>query len=272
MQSLSYPEMTTATATRTYRRRIRPVPQTTHVPMTQSPAAVRVLIVYEPGIVGDALTTMLRNAPGIAVTGCAKSPYEALRTLYTCDVVLVSASLPDSKALKLCGSVKDADPRKKVIVIADADTEAAMLRYFEAGADGFVHETSTAAALIEQITAVHRSEVVLSRKMAGLMVARLAQLAQLCGGARADVTLLETLTGRERQVLQLVKDGRANKDIARDLDIAVGTVKNHVHNILDKLNVARRKDAAMLLTIAERKRDIDGEGAQPDRPLVRRTA
>lgn len=271
MQSLPYPETTSQPRTRMYRRRVRALPQAS-IPAPRTQDAVQVLIVFEPGIVGDALTTMLRNAPGISVAGCAKSPYEALKTLYSCDVVLVSASLPDSKALKLCGSIKDADPRKKVIVIASTDTDAAMLRYFEAGADGFVHETSSSAALIEQITAVHRGEVELSPKMAGLVVARLAQLAQLCGGARADVTLLKTLTGRERQVLQLVKDGRANKDIAQDLDIAVGTVKNHVHNILDKLNVSRRKDAAMLLTIAERKRDVESSGAETDQAPMRRSA
>lgn len=129
-----------------------------------------------------------------------------------------------------------------VVVLALDDNGSEVLSCIEAGARGYVTREGSVDDLVATVRSVARGEMLCSPRFAAVMVQRLAALAS------ARVTDESTpLTSREREIVALLDRGLANKEIARTLGIEVATVKNHIHNILEKLHVRRRAEAAARL-------------------------
>ena len=166
------------------------------------------------------------------------------------DVVLVSTRLPDQGALRLTEAIARDHPEVRVLVLGLAESEEEILRYVEAGAAGYVLKDDSVEELLRNVRAVHSGEAVVSPEIAGALISRVGELAQLFADAFA-IDKSADLTPREREVLKLLGQGLTNQEIADRLVIELGTVKNHVHSILDKLNVSSRKDAAAYLAIME---------------------
>ena len=144
----------------------------------------------------------------------------------------------------------------KVIVTGLSDSEAAILQYIEAGVSGYVLRDDSVETMLTTIRAVHAGEAVISPSVAAALMARLAELAELAkaAGGNSPVTTsdaLPDLTPREREVLSLIALGLSNSEIAERLTLELGTVKNHVHHILEKLNVSSRQDAVAYLAALE---------------------
>jgi DNA-binding NarL/FixJ family response regulator len=114
-----------------------------------------------------------------------------------------------------------------------------MVDFIEAGADGYVLQESSAARLAEAILSIHAGTLPCSSRIASLVLDRILELSR---GREPDHEV-EALTGREREVLQLIARRLSNKEIARQLGISNQTAKNHVHNILEKLGVHSRREA-----------------------------
>jgi two-component system, NarL family, nitrate/nitrite response regulator NarL len=202
------------------------------------------VVVSDIRLYRDGLAELLGRRPGLEVVGIAASLAAAVgETRHRRpDIVLVDvAARPRPAAI---GELVRAIPETKVVALAVADADEDVLGYAEAGVVGYVTRESSLDELVSAIESVARDEMVCSPRMTATLLRRVAELA----AARApDTARAARLTGREVQIVRLIEDGLSNKEIARRLYIEVATVKNHVHNILEKLQVKRRGEAAALL-------------------------
>lgn len=210
---------------------------------------IRVLLVNEMRLVGNVIASVLEDESDIEVVGRAASVDEALALATESDVVLVSTRLPDNGALKLTSAIAKADPSVKVLVLGLGESKGRVLRYVEAGADGYVLKNDSVDDLLRHIRAAQRGKALVSPKIAAALMSRVTELAQLFAEIESGISESADLTPREREILELIGQGLTNQEIADRLVIEVGTVKNHVHSILQKLDVSSREDAASYLAL-----------------------
>ena len=122
----------------------------------------------------------------------------------------------------------------------------------EAGATGYVLKDHSLEDLIETVRAAQDGKVFVSPQIAAALMKRLSDLAQMFSEVENNVTNTTNLTARELEVLELIGKGFTNQQIAENLVVEIGTVKNHVHSILEKLNVKTRDEAAAYLAFIKR--------------------
>lgn len=204
---------------------------------------VRVLIVNEVPLISNVIAAIMEEERDIEVIGSVTAGGEALEKADQCDVILVSTRLADGEALRLTQALTDTHPQVKVLVMGLAESETEILQYVEAGAAGYVLKDDSVDELIKHIRAANRDEAIISPEIAAALISRVNTLAQTFADI-ASVPGSVDLTPREQDVLKLIGHDLSNREIADQLVIEVGTVKNHVHSILSKLNVSSRQDAA----------------------------
>lgn len=213
---------------------------------------IRVLLVNEFQLIGNIIAEVLKDEPDIEVIGCVTTPQSALAKVANDDVdmVLVSTHLPNDGALRLTGTMTEVDSSLKVLALGVSENKERVLQFVEAGASGYVRKDDSVDDLIKAIRAAHKDQAKVSPKVAATLMARVSELTDL-------LTLIDSgmpedyseLTPRELEILELIAKGCSNQKIADHLFIEVGTVKNHVHSILNKLDVRTREDAAAYLAI-----------------------
>lgn len=203
---------------------------------------ISVLIVCEIRLYRDGLQRSLDQRRSLEVVGTAASADDALVELEALcpEVVLLDTSL--SGATQLIGALLEQAPLVRVVVLGVAEEPHAVLECVEAGAAAYVPRDASLEDLTAAVEAAARGEVLCSPEIAGSLCRRVAALA----GERAQQPDVAVLTQREREILALIERGKSNKEIARDLSVKLPTVKNHVHNILEKLGVNGRGAAAAL--------------------------
>jgi two-component system nitrate/nitrite response regulator NarL len=155
------------------------------------------------------------------------------------DIVVIDTRM--TGGLSVTRRLRNALPLAKLIVVGLADKERDVIPYIEAGINGYVSPEAGATELVRVVSGTVRGESPCSPRITAALMARLATLA-------TDHSISDArLTGREMEVLELVEEGLSNKEIATRLHIAVQTAKNHVHNILSKLNLRHRAEASSWL-------------------------
>ena len=200
----------------------------------------RVLIVDDTQLYLEALAGILASQALIAAVEIARDSDGALHHLITSspDVVLVNTAMADSSLiLRMIAHVAEQVP---VVALGVSESEAEVISWAEAGVAGYLFKTGSLGDLLAIIQRAAQGEALCPPRITAALLRRVAALA-------AELRLeagTTRLTVRERQILELVDEGLSNKDIARRLSIEVRTVKNHVHNILEKLQVKRRGEAA----------------------------
>jgi DNA-binding NarL/FixJ family response regulator len=202
---------------------------------------IRVFIIDEVPLISGVLATILQEEPDIKVVGCATSLDEAVSLLKNGDVALVSTTMPGNSALNLIQSLAKVQSSIKVVAIGLPDSEETILLYVEAGIDGYVLRDDSVDELLQKIRAAHKGEAAISSQIAAALMQRVAELKEQCDD-EADPESLQTLTPRETEVLDLLQKQLSNQEIADRLVIELGTVKNHVHSVLKKLNLNSRYD------------------------------
>jgi DNA-binding NarL/FixJ family response regulator len=212
---------------------------------------IRVLLVTEIQLIGNIVAAILEEESDIEVAGCVTSPDEALVRMADADVVLVSPRLPQGGALKLTTAIVEAYPAVKVLAFGLTISKARVLKYVEAGADGYVAKDDSVDDLVRRIRTAYQGKAEVSPEIAAALMTRVTKYAQLYAEVESGVYADAALTPREREILELIGEGLTNQEIADRLVIEVGTVKNHVHNILQKLDVSSRQDAAAYLSFIE---------------------
>lgn len=188
----------------------------------------------------DGICRLLENGRDIRVTGVASSHRAAVSALRArpVDVVLLDTPLADAEdTLRALGA-----PDQKVVVLGVVEREEDVIGWAEMGAAGYVSREGSSDDLAKTIRAVARDGTLFPPQMVAALLRRLAVRA--AASAHAAHPPGEVLTPRERQVADLIGEGLSNKEIAQRLCIELPTVKNHVHNILRKLEVSRRGQAA----------------------------
>jgi two-component system nitrate/nitrite response regulator NarL len=218
--------------------------------MTQEDQAgskrITVLIAHEVRLVRDGLASLLLKSPELAVVELPleENKLKEKQKGDTVDIVLAVAWSDINDAPSRIRKIKYAFPDAKIVVIAISETENECLEYIEAGASGYVLSGSRPEDLIETIQKVHRGEVSCPPDVLARLFERIVSLR-----AQIEITKdsqLSSLTQRELEVLHLVADGMSNKEISVRLGVELQTVKNHVHNILEKLRVSNRREAVAL--------------------------
>ena len=208
---------------------------------------IRTLIVDEHRISGTVLAAVLSEEPDIEIIGVATSAQETIDRIQCCDIVIINTSIKEDAALDITRFGLSPDVNAKSLVMGIPESEDVILRYIEAGAAGFVLKDDSVEGLIETMHAVHNDEAILPPNLAARLMNRVAELAHAYETAGSlDGSMADELTRREQEVLDLISEGRTNQEIADTLIIELGTVKNHVHNILKKLNVNSRREAAAI--------------------------
>jgi len=205
---------------------------------------IRVLLVDDQALFREGLRTLLSVQPGIRVVGEAGNGQEALaKTRALCpDVVLMDLRMPLLDGVAATRQLRKTCPASRVIVLTTFDDDEYIFDGLRAGAVGYLLKDVSSEKLVEAIHAAARGESVLQPSVAAKVVAQFARLADQV--PRAPAALVEPLSEREREVLRLIAGGKTNREIAAQLFIAEGTVKNHVTNILGKLDVHDRTQAA----------------------------
>jgi DNA-binding NarL/FixJ family response regulator len=170
---------------------------------------------------------------------------EALRTFRDLEpeVVLLDAAMPH--AVAAVQALVAAEPDTRIVVLGIEEDDAVVVAYAEAGVSGYVPRSADRAGLCTAIETVAAGGALCPPRIAASLLKRVAVLS--APGRRE--TQASRLTLREREIVELVRDGLSNKEISRRLGIEVATVKNHVHNILDKLDVHRRGEVDAVLKV-----------------------
>jgi len=216
---------------------------------------IKVLLVIEARLIGNIFASVLGEEADIEVAGCVTSLQDALEFIQAqeVDIVLGSAGLPDQGALEFTRVIMDRELSTKVLALGlSEENKNEALRYIEAGACGYILKDSSVTELIEAIQLAQKGEAQISGRIAGALMERLFYLARMFSAVENKMDGDVRLTSRELEVLQFIGEGLTNQEIAARLVVEVGTVKNHVHSILEKLNVSNRDEAASYLAFIKK--------------------
>jgi DNA-binding NarL/FixJ family response regulator len=213
---------------------------------TQEP--IRTLIVDDHALFRRGLEIVLATESDIEVVGQAGDGTEAIERASEAlpDVVLMDVRMPRSSGIEACRAIKEVAPSAKIIILTMSDEEEDLFEAIRAGASGYLLKDIPLDEVSEAVRAVNGGQSLISPAMAGKLLTEFAALAKRDQEEVPQQVPAPKLTDREMQVLKLVARGMNNRDIAKELFISDNTVKNHVRNILEKLQIHSRMEAVMV--------------------------
>jgi len=208
--------------------------------------AIRVLLVDDQALFREGLETLLSVHRDIQVVGQACNGREAVDVAAAVrpDVVLMDVRMPVLDGVRATRLLKETQPECRVIVLTTFDDDEYIFDALRTGAAGYLLKDVASARLVEAIRATARGESILEPSVAAKVIAEFTRVSSLVPAAQME-QLVEPLSERELEILALIARGASNKEIANQLFIAEGTVKNHVTHILGKLGVRDRTQAAL---------------------------
>jgi DNA-binding NarL/FixJ family response regulator len=200
---------------------------------------IRVLLVDDHQVVRRGLRTFLEVQPDIEVVGEAGDGDDGVRRAEELhpDVILMDVKMPGTDGIAALRKMRESGSKARVLVVTSFTEKRTVVPALRAGAAGYLHKDVDPDALAGAIRSVHAGHVLLQPEVAGALLSM-----EEAGSGHGRGT---TLTEREREVLSLIADGRSNREIARALVLSEKTVKTHVSNILMKLDLADRTQAAL---------------------------
>ena len=215
--------------------------------MTRDDAPIRILIADPHGLFREALRTGLESEQDLRVVGEARSGPEAVAEIERSlpNVAIVEMDLPITDAAATTALIKDRIPSCRVLVLGATEDCRRLTEVLDAGANGYLTKESLLAELIDATRAVHRGDTLIPPRMLGPLLTTLLRRKRELDGAHARIA---RLTRREREVLAMLADGANNDYIARMLVISPQTARTHIQNILTKLSVHSRLEAAAFVT------------------------
>jgi NarL family two-component system response regulator LiaR len=205
------------------------------------PEPITVMIVDDHEMVRNGAKGYLDAQPEIAVVAEAESGEEAVRLAreYVPDVVLMDLVMPGMDGVEATRKVKDISPRTQIIILTSFHEDEHIFPALQAGAISYLLKDVKAGELVEAIRRAAKGEATLHPRVAARLIKQFSQ------GQPDRNNLFAELTDREVEVLTLIAKGFTNQKIADDLVISIGTVKGHVSNILSKLHLTDRTQAAV---------------------------
>lgn len=205
---------------------------------------IKILIADDQSLFREGLNTLLSIQPDFKIVGEAGNGEEAIKLalLHKPDIILMDLRMPVLDGASATRRIMSNLPDIKVIVLTTFDEDRDIYEALRAGAIGYLLKDVSSEKLFEAIRAAHRGEYFLHPAITAKVVAEFSKITHIQGEV---VELDNPLSGREIEILRLISTGMSNKEIADQLVIAEGTVKNHVSNILSKLGAKDRMQAVL---------------------------
>ena len=208
--------------------------------MTVATRAVRVLIADDQTLFRAGLSRLLNEDPRVEVVGQAIDGADAAKQAAKLkpDVVLMDLKMPNLDGIEATRQITEADPGVKVLILTTFETDNHVIQALKVGASGYVLKDSTADAIVSSIVAVMSGERVMASAVANRVL-------EMLTGTTTPKEFYDGLTNREIEILKLLANGMANKQIAYRLKISEKTVRNHVSNTYEKLGIYDRSQAVL---------------------------
>jgi DNA-binding NarL/FixJ family response regulator len=199
--------------------------------MVSTPEQIKIMVVDDHFVVRMGLSTLINSQADMTVVGEATNGKQAIALFETCkpDVTLMDLRMPEMGGVDAITAIRRENPECRIIILTTYDGDEDIYRAFQAGARAYLLKDMHRDDLLEAIRAVHRGQRFIPPAVASSLADRMPR---------------SELTTREMEVLKLIVKGMSNKEIAQVLEIAEGTVKIHVNNVLSKLGVSDRTKAA----------------------------
>ncbi|NMG75702.1 two-component system response regulator NarL [Aromatoleum diolicum] len=207
--------------------------------MTETPQSV--IIIDDHPLFRKGLIQLLRTVPGFRLVAEAADGKEGIAHILRLrpDLLLLDLNMKDMSGLEVLRFVKQADLDTRVVMVTVSDAAEDLVAALRAGADGYLLKDMEPEEMVEALKSAAAGRIVVSDALTHLMAAALRQ------EKRPESASAAGLTEREQRILERIAGGLSNKQIARELDIAEGTVKVHVKHLLRKLNFRSRVEAAV---------------------------
>jgi DNA-binding NarL/FixJ family response regulator len=208
--------------------------------MTVATKAARVLVADDQTLFRAGLSRLLSEDARVEVVGQALDGADAVKQAVKLkpDVVLMDLKMPNLDGIEATRQIVEADPSIRVLVLTTFETDSQVIQALKAGASGYVLKDSSAAAIVSSIVAVMAGEKVMASAVANRVLDMLT-------GTSTPKQFYDGLTNREIEILKLLANGMANKQIAFRLKISEKTVRNHVSNTYEKLGIYDRSQAVL---------------------------
>jgi len=206
---------------------------------------IRVFLVDDQTMIRAGFRSLLTRSGRFEVAGESGDPRQAVVSIGELrpDVVLLDISMPGLSGIDAVPLIRKVHPQAKIVMLTHHEGETFVDQALRAGADGYLSKDSEPAELLLALESVHQGRMYLSPKVAGGLLQRRRHGDS---GASAPAPRLGALTAREREVLQLLALGRSNKEVARELQITLGTAKKHRENLQRKLDCHSAAEMALL--------------------------
>ncbi|MGE7938576.1 response regulator [Bacillus paramycoides] len=200
---------------------------------------IKVLLVDDHEMVRMGVSAYLSTQPDIEVVGEAENGRKGseLALQLRPDIILMDLVMDEMDGVEATRAIIQEWPEAKIVVVTSFLDDEKLYPVIEAGATSYLLKTSRASDIADAVRATYGGETVLEPKVTGKMMSRMRQ--------KKEQPLHEELTEREFEILLLIAEGKSNQEIADELFIALKTVKTHVSNILNKLNVSDRTQAVI---------------------------
>ncbi len=204
---------------------------------------MRILLVDDHALFREGLASLLSNQPDFTVVGEAGSGREAISKAFELgpDLVLMDISLPDINGMEAAKTILSRQPNTKIVMLTIHETDDLLLNAIAHGAKGYLLKNTSLNKILASLRALERGEAALSRTMISRV---LDEFTRMASRRVPEPDGLENLTDRELEIIQLLAEKATNRQIAERLSITETTVKVHVHNIFDKLEIKNRREAA----------------------------
>jgi DNA-binding NarL/FixJ family response regulator len=206
---------------------------------------IRVLVADDHAIIREGLRVMLGNQPDMEVVGTAANGREAVRLVdeHEPDIVVIDISMPELNGIEAISQMLPRHPRIKVIVLSIHETKPYVYRTLKAGAKGYLIKETAGLEVVDAVRAVYRGERYLSQRISDLLTDVAFRKLEM----PMEVSPLERLSSREREILQLVAEGKTSQEIAERLSISPKTVDTYRSRLMHKIGV---EDMAGLVKFA----------------------
>ena len=214
---------------------------------------IRVFLLDDHELVREGLRAVLEREIDIDVVGEAGTAVEGMRRIAATrpDVVLIDLMLPDGDGLDICRSLKETLPEAASLILTSYSNDDVLLSAIKAEAAGFMLKRTAGSELVRSIRVVANGGTLIDPELTGRLLERLR-------AGRVDEgnpSILDTLSPQERRLLDHLAEGLTNRQIAEKMKLAEKTVKNYVSNLLRKLNMSSRTEAAVFVTNVRAQRE-----------------
>jgi DNA-binding NarL/FixJ family response regulator len=223
----------------------------------------RLLIADDHALAREGMRSMLANEPDLQIVGEARDGEEALELCrrFRPELILMDVRMPKMDGLEATRAIKEVSPQTAILMVSTYESQEYLVEAIKAGAAGYILKEATKGELLSTLRGVLDGETPLNEELAMQLLRKFVEQAPLNEGyadvppttsssertsdERAGPSPLEALSPRELAVLRLIARGRTNRQISEDLLVSVSTVKKHVHQIITKLGVSDRTQAAI---------------------------